>query len=114
MTDHHPDTLALASMIADHLRGTPIDVRDLPPTAWELVAAYVAQHDHGATGAAGTTGATFMGNPLRARFTARGPDGKPLPALPRIVRGQHRVIDTEPGAAPGGTGMTREVGTVVK
>lgn len=114
MPDYDPDALALASMIADHLRGTPIDVRDLPPSAWLLVAAYVAQHDYGTTAASGDTGATFMGAPLRARFTARGPDGQPLPQLPQIERGRHRVVDADTALATGVRAVTPLGGTVVQ
>lgn len=115
MPEYNPDALALASMIADYLRGTPIDVEDLPPSAWLLVAGYVAQHDYGTTTATGTTGATFMGNPVRARFQTRGPGGESLPVLPRIHRGRHRVIDAE--AVPDTRGLpavTPLGGTVVK
>lgn len=114
MPQYDPDALALASMIADHLRGTPIDVTDLPPSAWRLVAGYVAAHDYGTTTAEGTTGATFMGAPLRARFTARGPDGKPLPDLPKIVRGQHRVVDADTAPDTGRLAVTPPGGTVVQ
>lgn len=99
--EYDPDALALASMVADSLRGIPIRVDELPPSAWRLVAGYVAAHDYGDLHGAdpARTGALFMGAPVRARFRARGPDGRELPRLPKIRRGEPVVIDADDPAA---------------
>lgn len=89
-TPADPDTLALASMIADHLRGIPINPAELPPGAHRLVAAYCARHDYGTSRAAGR----IAGIP--ARFVARDHTGAPLPDVPPIDRAAHRTIDAEP------------------
>lgn len=102
MTDpagHDMDKLALASMIADHLRGRPIRPEELPEGAWRLVASYVAMLDYGTTQASTEdAGLRFMGMAVRARFRARGSDGRELPVLPKILRGAPRVIEVEPTA----------------
>lgn len=92
-----PDALALASMIADHLRGIPIRADELPPSAHRLVAAYVAKHDYGRAAAGAET--TFGG--VRLRFRARTHTGDPVPEVPDIDRpGRARVIDAEPAGQP--------------